>query len=301
MAYQDVFGYLPVEESFSFSFGSVSPVQEFRSAVDWVERHANINGYLYPDVEEPYRSYDRKTYETIPKSRPGLIHRVPVTHRMNLRAHSDDQQAARYGLAGFLMHMLAFVYGYRCHFYDWWLDGRVRLKSSCDYHEPRLDDVVYCLETAVAKWSGWPDRQRTVALNALFLKTRSQIYESEWERFQAEYQVFDALYAIARDVGIVAKVPHPRRIPAMCNQFGIPTDRSHVDIIVRLRNDLLHEALWDERTPGEARSEQSFYSSIWLDNLCRRLGLALLGVSGAYVQSSWWGLSMRLFSINRPL
>ncbi len=301
MPYQDVFGYLPLDHSFLLSFASVTPLAELSNAVAWVEKYANKDGYLYPDIVHTRRSYDGgSTFEKVPKSeRPGLLHQLPATHKLELLGHPDDQEAARYGLAGFLMHMLAFLYGYRCHFHDWWLDGRAPLKSTCDYHEPRLDDAIYCLETAAAAWSGWPDRQKTVALNSLFLKTRTYVYELEWERFQAEYQVFDALYALGRDLGYVAKVPHEERIPAVCRTYGIPIDQGRVDTIVRLRNDLLHEALWDKRMPGEARSQEAFYSSIWLDQLSRRVALAVVGVDGQYVRSAWWGLVVGRFVIQR--
>jgi len=119
----------------------------------------------------------------------------------------------------------------------------------------------------------------------------------EWERFQAEYQVFDALYSIARDVGIVSRVPHVERIPAMCASFGLPMEATCVATIVRLRNDLLHEALWAGRMPGEARGNEAFHSSFWLDHLSSRLTLALLGINGPYVQSPWWGIISGMFRI----
>ena len=301
MAYQDFFGYLPLERSLVLSFGSVEPLPELPGVVKWIEKYANIDGYFYADGIHTRRSHDGgKTFKRVPKStRPALLHRLPATHKLELPTHPDDREAARYGIAGFVMHMAAFLYGRRCHFYDWWLDGRMSLKSTCDYHEPRLEDAIHCFETGAATWSSWPTRQKTVALNALFLKTRTHSRELEWERFQAEYQVFDALYAIGRDLGMVPRVPHAERIPAMCDQFGIPWDQSRVDTIVRLRNDLLHEALWDGRMPGEARGNEAFYSSFWLDHLTRRLALRLLGVRGTYPQSAWWRLVVGMFVIER--
>ena len=75
-------------------------------------------------------------------------------------------------------------------------------------------------------------------------------------------------------------------------------DQSRVDTIVRLRNDVLHEALWDGRTPGEARSPASVAASMWLDGLSRRVTLALLGLSGQYVRSFWWSRSHFHLGIN---
>lgn len=293
MAYEDSFGYLPLQHSFSLTCGSITPLPSFQSAVESVETDANVDGYLYPYLVHRARSNDNgNTWEKIPKSeRPALLRRLPATHRIELPDLPDDQETARYGLAGFIVHFLGFLYGRRFQFHDWWVDGRVALNRSSDHSEPREDDAAYSIDRGIATWSSWPERQRIVALNVLFLKSRAHVYELEWERFQAEYQIFDALYAIARKLKLVTKVAHRDRIPAMCQAFGIPTDQSRVDTIVRLRNDVIHEALWDGRMPGEARSPSSFSASLWLDGLSRRVTIALLGMNGEYVRSFWWSRS----------
>jgi len=299
VAYEDYFGYLPLNQPLVLSCGSITPLPELPKVIKWVEKYSNVDGYYYADAVHTRRSHDGgKTFKKVPKStKPGLLHRLPATHKIELSTDPADQETARYGLAGFLMHMTAFLYGRRCHFYDWWLDGRMSLKSTADHDDPRLGEATHCLEEGFATWSGWPDRQRIVGLNALFLKTRTHSYELEWERFQAEYQVFDALYSIARDVGLVSRVPHVERIPAMCASFGLPMEATCVATIVRLRNDLLHEALWAGRMPGEARGNEAFHSSFWLDHLSSRLTLALLGINGPYVQSPWWGIISGMFRI----
>ena len=299
MTYQDSFGYLPVLHSFSLSCGSVTPLPVIRNAVETVEADANVDGYLYPPLLRRVTSHDRgKTWEEIPGSkRPALLHRLPATHTIELPHHAENQKVARFGLAGFIVHFLGFLCGRRLQFHDWWVDGRVALKSASDHSEPSADDAVFLLESAIPTWSAWKERQRLVALNALFLKSRTHVYELEWERFQAEYQVFDALYAVARDVGHVSEEKHRDRIPAVCKAFGIPHDPSRVDTIVRLRNDLLHEALWDGRMPGAAARPAAFYASIWLDRLSRRLTFALLGMRGQYLRGHWWSLSHSELSI----
>jgi hypothetical protein len=299
MAYQDLFGFLPVHETLSLSFGSVTPLPDYQAAAAWVTANAHRDGHLYPpQVHQVRKTGDDAITEKIPLSeRCALLHRLPASHRLELPSHPDDAESARYGLAGFVMHMAGFLYGHRCHFHDWWLDGRVSIKSRCDYSEPNLREAIYCMEQAAKTWTGWPNRQRTVGLNLLFLKMRTHIYELEWERLQAEYQVFDGIYAVARDTGLLGKVSHRERIRAVCSLFGVPVDTGRVDTIVTLRNDLLHEALWDGGMPGAARRSAPFYASIWLDHLSRRLILALLGIQAKYIQSVWWALGVRTLDI----
>ena len=285
MTFRDCFGYLPLENSLSLTCGSITPLPELQAVVARAEKHANSEGYLYPDPLHP----------------PAPLHQLPPTHRIELPSHPDDQEKARYGLAGFLMHMLGFLYGRRCQFHGWWFDGRVSVRNTSDHSEPRVDDAVYCLEQAASTWSSWPDRQKTIMVNALFLKMRTRVYELEWERFQAEYQVLDALYSIARDLGRVGKVSHKEIIPTVCHELGlgIPSDKSQVNLIVALRNDLIHEALWDGGMPGKVGNMRAYYSSIWLDHLSRRLLLALLGIRAKYLRSDWWTIGHWAFSVER--
>jgi hypothetical protein len=140
-----------------------------------------------------------------------------------------------------------------------------------------------------------------VAINCLFLHTHTCVHELEWERFQAEYQVFDAVFALARDTHAISRtgvVSHGARLEHLCSEFGIPFDAPKARSMVTLRNDLLHEALWDGRMPGEARSMESAYASYWLHSLSRRALFACLGLRGGYAETAWWG--MGTFAFNLP-
>ena len=65
---------------------------------------------------------------------------------------------------------------------------------------------------------------KMVAINAMYLHGRIWTYESEWERFQAAYQVTDAVFALARDTGILTSrqfVSHGDRISVLCDDLGL--------------------------------------------------------------------------------
>jgi hypothetical protein len=226
-----------------------------------------------------------------------FLRRLPATHEIFLPDFVDDQSAARYGESGFLAHLLGLLYGYRVQFVDWWVEGRVRAQSDADHSTPGAMQVSLCVQRALGAWRQWPDRQRTVIINALYLHGRTDVYEHEWERFQAEYQVVDAVYSVARAVGHLPPppkgrkdYPHKQRMPVLCTAFGLEHDSHRIDAIVSLRNQLLHEALWDGRMPGEARGEISFRSSYWLHKFSRRALLAIFGLRGTYIKSPWWAL-----------
>jgi len=95
------------------------------------------------------------------------------------------------------------------------------------------------------------------------------------------------------------KTTHENRIPVLCDAFSIPCDAAYVTPIVRLRNHLLHEAIWGNRMPGEARGDEAFHSSFWLNRLCQRVTLRLLGIDGPYARSAWWPITGSVFRITR--
>ena len=172
------------------------------------------------------------------------------------------------------------------------------IRSQADYHIASPDGIGKCLDLGLSSWRGWEQCQRTVFINAMFLHNRSSGYLWEWERFQAEYQVFDAFYAVARArFRLPKKVTHPERIEIACKHFGLYWNPDLVKDIVNYRNELIHEALWGGRMPGTARDEKTFYLPIWLHKLNQRFGLAILGFTNDYIRSSWTRLSTISFTI----
>lgn len=263
------------------------------------------DGHIYPPMSHTMtKRVEHKRFKKVPQSeRPALFYRLPTSHELRLKNISDNPESVRYGLAGFIIHFLAFLYGYRCHFYDWWIEGRIKISGDTDYSEPRLQRTVKCLDQAIDTWARWNPRQQTIIINAIYLHTRTCVYEQEWERFQAEYQVADAIFALAQQTNQIPppkgkRYRHDERIPLLCKHYGLACDQAKVDTMVKLRNDLLHEALWDGRMPGESRSHDSFYASHWLHKLSRRAMLAVLGLSGGeYIYSPWWSLSQAYFDV----
>ena len=112
------------------------------------------------------------------------------------------------------------------------------------------------------------------------------MYEWDWERFQAEYQVTDAFYAVARRELGTEQVRHCERLKTLCTQFNIQTDVATFREIARFRNALVHEVVWGEGMPGEGCVE-GYRKGQLLRHINRRLGLAVLGISAAYVRSAW--------------
>lgn len=305
MSYQyvDQFGFLPITDTITISCGEIAPIPEFETIVTAIAKITHPDGNVYPPVS--YRATQKSNGSKLRKisktKRPGHFQRLPPTHTLKLDQAFLDEKAARYGLAGFIIHFLGFLYGYRSQFYNWWMDKRIKVVSDCDHTSPHPKQASFYLEKAIQAWSSWLPRQQCVAINILYLHTRTSVYESDWERFQAEYQVIDAIFSLAKTTKKLNKkrVPHAEQIISLCHLYEIPNDLTKIAEIVKLRNDLLHEALWDGGIPGEAGSEASFRASYWLHNLSKRIMLAALGMDNDYIRSPWWFMGRLDFGSNR--
>lgn len=287
-----------------FGDGRIEPLASVQSAIKALSKITNPDGYIYPPIVHTRRGWPESESKKVRGSdRGAFLYRLPATHTLTLRGE-DDQKVQRYGDAGFLIHFFGLVYGWRCQFHDWWIDGRIKASSHGDHIAPRTADAEACIQAALASFRTWTAVPKVVAINAMYLHARIWTYESEWERFQAAYQVTDAIFALAVDTGTIRSrrtVPHANRIFILCDRLGLYYDETKIKYVVELRNALLHQALWVGGMPGHASpDDRSFYAAIWLENLSRRALLALYGLRGPYIGSSWSKLTTHFFDV-KPL
>jgi hypothetical protein len=263
-----------------------------------VAEYTHQDGYVYPPQQTQVSVGPKGEELPVPNSeRPALLHRLPATHTISLDGDMP-QGAARYGLAGFVVHLLGFLCGFRCQFFDWWFEGRLPTKSLMDHHDPSARELSAIVSTAVPVWAVLPDRQRLVAINVLYLHSRAATIELEWERFLNQYLAFDGAFSLARGLGHVgSKVRHNEKISALAGQYGLCRNQELEAKIVALRNDLIHEALWDGRMPGDARSQESYYAYHWLTGITKRAILAALGCQGEYTVSSWFDMLTHFLNV----
>lgn len=152
----------------------------------------------------------------------------------------------------FLIHLAAYLYGVRLQFHDWWFDGRIPMKST--HHAfIRLDAERDFLSHSFKEWRAWEAPERKLFTNTLYLHSRSPTHQWDWERFNVNYTVFEALYRLAvRLWGLPEAGNHRERLYLVCNQFGIEIETENLDRIYDLRNPLVHEGLWFGQQPGTA-------------------------------------------------
>lgn len=122
--------------------------------------------------------------------------------------------------------------------------------------------------------------------------------EWAWDEFIYRYMVFDAIYKFYSLLVDKRANSHKERVVFLCKKFSIPypkkDDEDIVAKIVKLRNDLFHEALWDSATPGLQDSE-AYLAAKWLGKLNARLITAVSGYNNKYSKSPWWFFGWEYF------
>jgi hypothetical protein len=294
----DRFGFLPCDWTFVFDGGTVSPIPEIYKHKKRVDKYTNEDGFLYPPLSYSVR-LDLQTNKVLKRfrgsERPAHLHRVPPSHELRLPV-SDTVEEFRKGRGAFIIHLLAYLFGIRLQFHDWWFDSRVpiRMDQTHNIHPSKAtaeDFLSHCYRV----WQGWRTEEQKLMTNVIFMHSRAPLYEWDWERFAVEYMVFDGCWKLARLQYGIRSAPHPDRIKIACERFGIPCDEVLVGRIVALRNNLFHETLWDTSQPCTAVSDDASRQPYNLRQLNQRLVPALLGYNNQYVHSIWWSLSARLF------
>lgn len=282
------FGFLNCKWTIEFKGGTVSPIPEFDEVAAWVHKYTNEDGFLYPPLTQRVRwnPKTKKSYKKIPRTkRPALLRRLPASHELCLSTSSTIEDI-RKGSGAFVIHLLAYLFGTRLQFHDWWFDGRVPIRLTDNFTKATAENFLsHCYQT----WLGWTKKQQRLITNLLYMYSRASLYEWGWERFTIEYMVLDGCWNLAK-LRLGGKVRHEDRICILCKEFQIPFEDQLVKNIVKLRNNLFHETLWDGSQPCTTVSSSAFQQPSNLHRLNQRLIPALLGYKTPYVKTAWWTL-----------
>lgn len=298
----DTFGSLQYDRQIVFAEGAIQPLPEYAEVVEALRMGTHPDGFIYPpfvvtkQLTRPMADRsDEKAWAEVPGSqRPAPLFRLLPTHELRL---SRDPLGGKFreNTGGFLLHLLAYLFGARLQFHDWWVDGRIPTKSMNDFVIPH-ERVEAAITAGLSSWSSWPDETRRLTTNLLYVNSRIMSHSWDWEQFVLAYMVCDACYRLAVSVhGVADRVPHARRIAAMCERFGIPRDDSRIEKIVDLRNGMFHEALWDGSQPGKDVSHPAHMALWQLRKLNNRLIAAVLGLQANFITEPWWSFSQHLF------
>jgi hypothetical protein len=261
------FGFLPYKWDFNVSFGKVVPVPEFDEAFASLKKYSHEEGYLYPPMQKTITADSGGKDRTVPKTkRPAHLFRLPASHELETAYKPEPN--VREGSAGFVIHLLAFLFATRLQFADWYFDGRVpfgkrhRLGLNVTHREQAERYLDHCFKI----WSGWPEPEKKRFTNILYMFSRACVYEWDWKEFIIHYIVFDALWKMGEQLfQLPAKTHHKDRARVLCAHFSWDVDKwisekwIDVDKMTKLRNDLFHETLWHGARPSSTKGNLPYH------------------------------------------
>ncbi len=267
-------GFLPRNESFVFPGCEVMAVPHYADVAEAIKkcRLPNcdpVEGFVYPE-------------------RGQHLFRLPASHEIRLNDETYVTGSGR-EIPAFITHFLGLLHGAWLQFDDWWFDRRVPADARPPFHLTR-HEASQVLETGLRTWLKWKPAIRARMTNALYMYCRSRSYDWEWERFAIDYWVTDGLWRTAKQLGRVCEVKpvrHAEQMNYLCDGLGLHQDAQRVAQIVDLRNELMHEALWDGGQPGTARSSVTLEAPPNLHRFNLRVFLALLGIRAGFVATPW--------------
>jgi len=300
----DKFGFLPINRGVIFDGGQIRPVPDLAEIIERAEKATHEDGFVDPPItvkrtapffDEKWRKIPEEEVEwkEVPGSqRAGFLHRFPASHEIEIRSSRSKDDLRKSDLA-LLIHFIGYIFGYRMQFHDWWHDGRVSMRGRHWVEVPQHleSDLLSCAYTT---WKGWPEPEQTRFTNLLYMNGRVETHRWDWEQFTVNYMVFDACYKMVEEIEKWSPDKHKKRFHRLFGHFGIPMEESQIGEIIRLRNELFHESLWDGGQPG-AHSERAFPQVNNLKRINERLICGIAGYRTRFLSTEWWHIGQVAF------
>jgi hypothetical protein len=281
------FGFLSEPTSLVWSGGSIEPLPDHADVVQGILAHQqHYAGWLYP----PLRGVRRDSSELKESPKVPATFALPSTHLLtladgNAEPAAEDFFIALFGmLKGLRLQRDGWQHFFKCP------TKRGALSDFC------ADDreIATTLDLAAEFWQRHTDTStRKLAFGAIHWHLFAQLYEHEFERFNAQYTALDACWALSRKALALPKVTHAERPAVLARALGLltpswaltgPQEQSACSLSLR-RNALVHEAMYADEPLGFAHPATERGMALELQNFVARCIFALLGVRNEYTRS----------------
>ena len=292
------FGFLCERLAFPWKEGSVEPLPDFDELVEKMGATEGVfEGWIYPPCTPVRGSATARANAAFELGQYSL----PSSHALKLKTNVAP------GKADFFIALLGFMKGMRVQREGWTHFYKAPLKSKlCDFLADEKS-ISWTLDSAsdFLNQNPSPDVLR-MAFGALHWHLFAQLYEREFERFDAQYKALDACYrlAVLTDPTFPDQRGHAGRALRLCTHLQIEAPdwvkplngvKGDCELSVR-RNALAHEAMYGGEALGFAHPGDSGAIELGLKSLVARIFLKVLGVHNEYTGSSSTTRQMHLFA-----
>ena len=293
------FGFLNEPLFVTWRYGTIRPVPNFEEIASCFEQSAGVyKGWVYP----PIKAVDAQGAAAKKAWVPATFS-MPSSHILTPRPDADPAHS------DFFIALFGFLHGRRLQREGWQHFYKAPVsRQLCDFVVNKTS-TEWALNQALTFCERHSSNKEVMklAFGALHWHTFAQLYEHEFERFDAQYKALDACYKLTcmtRD-SFTKERTHAKRAVRLCEYFGaeppewvIPfknqDGKETCELAIR-RNALAHEALYGGQPLGFAHPADNGAMVLGLKSLVARILLSALGIKNNYTQSSATTRSMSAF------
>lgn len=285
------FGFLANATTITWQAGAntIEPLAKHADVVAAMQREIYVHdGWFYP----PLRSV--KSGVNAPLIPTGFA--LPATHQLHLSDTTADDEEAN-----FMIALFGLLKGQRLQRPEWQHFYKAPVASKLNDFLATDAPISKTLDIATAFWRRYTPEVRKLAFGALHWHLFAQLYEHQFERFNAQYMALDACAALALEIGLQGYSSHPSkpkhplhasRASVLCGCTGVPkpvwveplAGQTECEL-ARCRNELVHEAMYAGQPIGFSNPKGHHQMVRELTGLVARIFLRLLGVQNDYTQS----------------
>lgn len=281
------FGFLTESISLAWTGGHIESLPEQQAIVKGVaDSSHHYSGWIYP----PKCAVHSDTKETKAPPEVATPFATPSTHCLILSSGNSDPAAENFYIAlfGMLKGLRLQRQGWK-HFYK----CPTKRGTLCDFYASN-GEIIRTLDIAENFWHQFSDPAiRQLAFSTIHWHLFAQLYEHEFERFNAQYTAFDACWKLATLTLSATANGHaerPRALATLLNlqiptwALPVATGRNSCSLSVR-RNALVHEATYANEPLGFAHPTTDPRMALELQNFVSRCIFGLIGVQNEYTRS----------------
>lgn len=271
------FGWLDYNKVIDANFVKIAPIENFSSAIDEVNNSYQKDNIWY---------YQPIVCET---DKPEVVRQrfeLPLTHYIVQKRGNYDKEFLE-----FIIVFFGWLHGLRLNPEGWGhlIKTPIKQNTLVDFIVLNACDMKRLIMKAEEFWFNnaavQEENNKNLLMGALNWFSYTQSYEQVFERFMGQYMVFDTLYKIVEIKDNLSNVSHSARFEHVCEKLELNRP-SWINIISKIRNDLIHESKFAGKPIGFAYSSEC---GDILENLiafnCRIIAV-LIGAKGRYSRSN---------------
>lgn len=281
------FGFLADATSITWDGGTslIVPLATHAEVVAGMQQDKGVfDGWCYPPLRSVKSGVDVPLIPT--------TFSLPATHQLHLAASTATDEEAN-----FMIALFGLLKGQRLQRPEWQHFYKAPVGRKLNDFSASNAQISRALDIASSFWRQHTTPEvRRIAFGAMHWHLFAQLYEHQFERFNAQYMALDACSKLALAINFPEyppkQPPHATRAAKLCDVTGVPKP-VWVDpaagqkdcALAQRRNELAHEAMYGGQPVGFAHPVEHINMELELTGLVARIFLRLLGIENEYTQS----------------